>query len=56
MAVFIFMLNVSFSFSTFLNLGAQIRGHQNRYTNFKLTLDQLLILIPLKLSNWMGIQ
>ena len=32
---FIFMQNISFSFSTFLNLSAEISRHKNRYTNLK---------------------
>ena len=43
MRVFIFMQNASFSFSTFLDLGTQIRCPQSRYADLKSALDQALI-------------
>ena len=45
--IFTFMQNVTFLFLSFLNLGAQIRCLQNRYTNLKSAVDQPLMLLRL---------
>ena len=42
MALFYFYATLAFIFLPFLNLGAQIKCLQNRYTDLKSALDQLL--------------